>query len=215
MMKRISIFIILITFIASFSFSQGSDKSKFFKRVKLERSGLLNLKYIMGFPSSDFNDFIGEKSYRGVNIEYRRFLNDNISVGGYTGWNGFYEKTDRSTYYFDNGAISGVLYNYLYVLPLYANFHYYPFPGDIVQPFAGLAFGALYVNKESQMGILSVFEDSWHFGLAPEIGFFIPFGLNANSGVITSGRFNHAFYKEGNMDKLQYFQWTIGLSVFL
>ncbi|MCD4680943.1 MAG: porin family protein [Bacteroidales bacterium] len=214
-MKRISIFIILIALFTTVSFSQESIDKKYFKRVKLTRAGLLNMKYVMGFPTGDFTDFINESSYRGFNIEYRRFLNDNISVGGYTGWNGFYEKTDRATYNFDNGAITGVLYNYFYVLPIYANVHYYFFPGDIVQPFVGLGFGALYVNKESQMGVLSVYDDSWHFGLAPEIGFFVPFAKNANSGVITSGRYNQASYKEGDFSSLRYFQWTIGLSVFL
>jgi len=155
-MKRISIFVVLITFIFSLSFSQDSDKSKFFKRVELDRAGLINFNYIMGFPVGDFKDFINKSSFRGFNFEYRHFLNDNMSVGGYIGWNGFYEETGRSTYTFDNGAITGVLYKYLYVLPIYANLHYYPFPGDPVQPFAGLAFGAIYLNKESQMGILSI-----------------------------------------------------------
>ena len=214
-MKRISIFVVLITFIFSLSFSQDSDKSKFFKRVELDRAGLINFNYIMGFPVGDFKDFINKSSFRGFNFEYRHFLNDNMSVGGYIGWNGFYEETGRSTYTFDNGAITGVLYKYLYVLPIYANLHYYPFPGDPVQPFAGLAFGAIYLNKESQMGILSIYKDSWHFGLAPEIGFYVPFGQHSNSGVITSGRFNHTFYNNGKMKNLQYFQWTVGLSVFI
>jgi len=214
-MKKTYIIIILLSFITVASYSQETDKSKYFKPETKQSKGLLNLNYVMGFPSGDFKDFISEKSYRGITIDYRRFLTDYLSVGGYTGWNGFYEKTDRATYTFDNGAITGVLYNYLYVLPIYAGVYYYPFPGDPVQPFAGLAFGAVYVNRESQMGILTVYEDSWHFGIAPELGFFIPFGKAASSGVITSGRFNSTFYNQENIKTLKYFQWTIGLSVFL
>ncbi len=168
----------------------------------------------MAFSSGDFKEFIDEPSYRGWHLEGRHLLLDNkISIGFGFGWSGFYKDFGRSMHEFDGGAITSNMYRYLYTTSLDANVHYYVLEDDVfIQPYVGFQFGPHYYRKQTQVGSYYVEDETWDFAIAPELGFFIPFGEDSEWGFNTSARYNYAFYTQDNFEGLSYLQVNIGLS---
>jgi outer membrane protein len=174
--------------------------------------GLFSIEYNVSFPVGDFNDFISTIGYRGWHFELKGVLNDNVAVGGSLGWYAFYEKLPRSTYNFDGGAITTTIFNYYYSVPLQAVAHYYLMPDAFVQPFVGIGLGATYSEKRREIGFYVVEEKVWDFGVTPEVGAIIPFGLGAEWGAIIKGRYNLTTYKDNDVNNLMFFDLTVGLA---
>lgn len=170
-----------------------------------------NFDYSLAFPMGDLKDFIDKPDYYGLDIDGRSFIKQNFSVGGGIGINFFDKKFDRTTYYFDGGAITGTRWNYFYQMPFFANAHYYPLQKGKIKPFVGLNAGAYYTEYEVQMGLYAVRDKNWHFGLAPEIGFYLPFGIS-DWAINVKAKYNYVFYDANNITGLQSFGINIGLS---
>ncbi|MCB0495805.1 MAG: outer membrane beta-barrel protein [Cyclobacteriaceae bacterium] len=163
------------------------------------------------------NDYISATSFRGIGISGRSFLTDNLSIGGEGSWEVFNEiKRDLPPRSLDlgNGVysnISGTEYRYLNTLPLFVNAHYYLGSNGSIRPFAGLGIGTVYVDQRTDIGLLSFQNNNWRFGLQPEIGVFIPFGLSP-SGVNLSARYRYGT-KASDADAISMFSFTIGLGI--
>ena len=74
------------------------------------------------------------------------------------------------------------------------NAHYYMGEKGEIRPYAGLSAGGYYVNQELQVGIATFQNDSWEWGVAPELGVIIP--VQRGLGVILAGKYNFIFTKE-------------------
>lgn len=161
------------------------------------------------------NDYIQKTSFRGFGLTGSSFLTDNISVGGEWSWEVFDEiKRDLPPREIDLGdgimsTVSGVEYRYLNTLPLFVNAHYFIGDNGNIRPYAGLGIGTVYVDERTDIGLLSFQSKKWRFGLQPEIGVFIPFGLSP-TGVNLSARYRYAT-KASDADAVSMFSFTIGL----
>lgn len=167
----------------------------------------------MGMGST--NEYISNTSFRGIVVDGRSFLTDNLSVGGSWSWEVFDEiKRDLPprNILVDNGVygqISGVEYRYLNTIPIFANAHYYMGSNGAIRPYGGLSIGTVYVDERTDIGLVSIQSKKWRFGVQPEVGVFIPFGLSS-TGVNLSARYRFAT-KASDADAVSMFSFAIGL----
>jgi hypothetical protein len=128
----------------------------------------------IGFPVSN-NNFLSKTSYEGGKIEYRGFIKENLSIGGFLNWRSYYEYFPTKTY--ENSdktqAVTTDMYRYIYNLPMGATVHYYFKGTKMLQPFAGLGLGAQYSEQTAYYNIYYSQEKNWGFLVRPEIGTLI------------------------------------------
>ncbi len=177
-------------------------------------SFIWTFNYSMATPSGDFASFINDMSFRGLSVEGRHFLLDNkISVGLSYAWNGFYNDAGRLTYEFDGGAITSNMYKYLYTTSLDVSFHYYVLDKDSkIQLYVGILLGPHYNKRKLQVGSYAITDESWNFGVAPEVGVFVPFGKDAEWGFNASAKYNTMIYERTNFSSLNFIQYNLGFS---
>ncbi len=172
------------------------------------------LTYNTALPTGNTGDFISEYSWRGFAIEGRRFVQKNLSIGINLGWNIFDEKNGE-TIHLDNGAVSGTQIRYLNSFPIMVNAHYYFGNRRSFRGFLGLNVGTYAINQRFDIGIWTVNNNNWHFGVAPEIGFIIPAGRQTS--VIFSVKYNYAFssgtpLNGGDSNDHSYIGFNLGLA---
>jgi len=161
-------------------------------------------------PTGDFKLYIEETSLRGWAFEGRRFMTEDVTLGGYVGYNGFYQEMPRGLYDIGSVTINAKTWRYTYTLPLLVNAHYY-IGGGMVKPYIGTGVGLYYVEQELQYGSNRISEKNWNFGIQPEIGIYIPFGIQSSVGLMASVKYNLVFYNVMDIDILSYLNYNIGL----
>jgi len=177
MKRTINIVILFLLLIPGFSgYSQGG--------------GIWNFQWVMGLPVGPTSDFVDQFSVRGLGIEGRGYVTDNLTIGGRAAWSTFYKDFGRVTESVGNYTINGYKRRYINAIPLTINAHYY-FVNGIVMPYVGVGVGAYYVETRDFMGIYYLREKAWHFGVAPELGIEIPFG-SSNTGLNFAVKYNYA-----------------------
>ena len=81
----------------------------------------------------------------------------------------------------------------------------------MVRPFIGTSVGIIYTEQELQFGANRISENSWKFGVAPEAGFYIPFGIQSSLGLMAGLKYNLVFYNSDDISQLSYINYNIGL----
>lgn len=159
--------------------------------------------YQVSFPLGDTKDFIEDVSWRGFGLDFRYTVEKNVSVGFVTGWNIFYEQVDETTELTGSvpGAITALSNRYTNFIPVMLNAHYYMGEKGKMRPYAGLCAGGYYVDQEMQIGIADVINDSWEWGVAPELGVIIP--VQRDLGVIVAAKYNYIFTDEAVFEGTQ------------
>jgi len=152
--------------------------------------------YQVSFSTGDLNDFIDDVSWRGFGLDFRYGVKPDITVGFVTGWNIFYQQVNETTQFETNppGAITAETNRYTNFVPVMLNAHYYMGERGKYRPYIGLCAGGYYVNQELQLGIADLQNDSWEWGVAPEIGVVIP--VQRGLGITVAGKYNFIFTKE-------------------
>lgn len=173
---------------------------------------LFSFNYSLSFPMTDFKEYISNMGYRGWDVELRTFVLEKIAIGAQAGWYAFYEKRERETYEFDEGAITSSVFTYLYSVPLRAKVEFFIAPSSYIQPFIGLYVGTNYNDRITEVGFYSFEEKSWNFSLAPELGVIIPFRSNAPWGLNLKAKYNYQVYNQDDFQGLEWLDVTIGLT---
>jgi hypothetical protein len=165
---------------------------------------IFTLNYNFGYATGDLETFAPDPAYRGGGLQFTRFLesNENIGIGLYIDWQGWYKKHPRSTfaYYGDDASVSNsdmnaVKFAYLYVTPVMASFNYYFVKESSVLPFIGINVGAVYTEQELNISAISNrVNTAWDFAVGGEAGLHLVFGQSGVGANIT-GKYTHAFYK--------------------
>jgi len=88
------------------------------------------------------------------------------------------------------------------------NAHYYVDTGGDVKPYAGLGLGTVYTEQRVDVGLTSLYSDSWGFGVQPEVGVYIPFGYNG-TGLNLAVRYLYGT-SAGELDKLSTLSFAVG-----
>lgn len=171
----------------------------------------MSINYNIGVPLGDFSDYINHGSFRGMNLQVDYYLNDKFSIGGYFGWNGYYQKKDRESYEFTGGAINGVRYNYLYQLPMYLKAQYIISDNGNFMPFAAIGVGTHYIEQETYIGYVGFSDYYWKFATAPEVGALILMGQSGWQ-FKASAIYHLSFYNENNISSLQSLGINLGFN---
>jgi hypothetical protein len=147
--------------------------------------------YNTAFPVGNLANFTSEMSWRGLGLEFRNVKGQNMSWGFVTGWNVFSELGRGETIHFDNADIYGTNVRSVNVFPLLLGADYFLGSRGEVRPFLGVNAGMYYISRQFDIGVTSLWEDNWHFGVAPEGGFWVP--VDRRTFVIFGARYNYAF----------------------
>jgi len=159
--------------------------------------------YQVSFPTGDTKDFISDPSWRGFGLDFRYGVEKAVTVGFVTGWNIFYEQVNGTTQLNTKnpGAITALSNRYINFVPVMMNAHYYLGEKGKYRPYIGLCAGGYYVDQEMQIGIADVINDSWEWGVAPEVGIIIP--VDREVGIILAAKYNYIFTNDTIFDGTQ------------
>lgn len=178
--------------------------------AQLSYGPIWKVGYDVGLPSGDFSsNYIGEPGWRGFSLKGNWFFADQFTFGAYVGWNGFYEKNDRETYYGDGEAITGTRMKYMYTMPVLATVQYVMVENEKFNPYFSLGAGPYYIQQEDQIGRFVSSTKEWRFGLNPEVGVMFPFNIDV--GFFANLGYNVVFYNQRNISNLGYFSLSVGL----
>ena len=183
----------------------------------LLKAQMLNLNYQLSVPLGDLKDFTNETSFRGMDLEYHKFVTDRFSLGAAIGWNVFYQDKNHATGDFSFKGnkniytMTGNQYRYVNTVPLTAIGRYFLTDGtSAVQPFLGLGAGARWTEKRLELGQYTSTLSRWQFTFAPEIGMMVPF--NDQVALNVGARYNYATRaSHGRIPEFQSFTFSIGL----
>lgn len=160
-------------------------------------------------PTGDTKDFISKVSFRGASAEWRNFYMRDAAYGINIGWNVFNE-SDDSTVSFENAAVTGKRWSYINAVPIYGGwFKYFSDDKRSSRFFAGFNAGGAWIERRMDVGFVSISEDNWHFAVAPEIGWQLPW--DSFLGYV-GARYHYAF-KAGNMEAQQWLEFKIGFGL--
>ena len=161
--------------------------------------------YSMSMPLSNTKDFNEGFSFRGVTIEGRKLINDNVSAGLSFGWH-VMNDVQAGTLEFDNTALSGTFYTYTNSFPLFVNAHYYAGQPGGIRPFLGANVGTSIYEQRAEVGQVAFTDDKWRFAVAPEAGVVIPLGWYVRGFL--SARYH---YMTGSPTQ-QYLSFNVGIA---
>jgi hypothetical protein len=171
--------------------------------------------YSMGFGVSSMSDYISKPSFTGFSLEFHKFIKPNVTVGLTSGWNIFSQKSNE-TITLPSGALSGEQARYVNVVPILLNVSYYmKNKTSKFIPFFRAHVGTYYILQRFDIGVYTLNNYNWHFGVAPEIGFLIK--ASSTMDILVNSRYNYAFDSgtklSGNSDnKYQFFSVNFGIS---
>jgi len=175
---------------------------------------IVGMSYQMGLPYGDTKAFTDNDSWIGLGLSSNWMKGDHASVGIYLGWNEFYERTTE-TLEIQNGTIFGNQYRDYNIFPMLLTGKIYI--GNVDKRrrlFLGVGAGAYYVHQTFDIGLSTLYEDNWHFGVAPEAGFLIN-GFRG-TGVELAARYHYPMsggtYLQGKAQSPQYL--TVGLGFY-
>jgi hypothetical protein len=139
------------------------------------------LTYDVGIPFSATKEFTSPVSWRGLSLDFDRFVGDNLAVGLGFSWSTFVEKESDSDYQRDNILLHGTQVRYINDIPLMARFSWYQ-PVSSMDSYATLGAGATWQELRREIGTWAFVGSYWQFTMIPEVGIIYPVGntyLNA------------------------------------
>jgi len=160
-----------------------------------QQSNEVFVSYNFGIPLADSKEYVSRVSFIGSEINYKRYLNPNISASLSFAWNVFYQETS-DLISLPNADVSGKQNRYLNVLPVLVGMQYYI--GDSKSRlYVGGNMGALYSTRKLQLGVNEYLDNQWRFMIQPEIGYV--FNIDRNSDVALGVTYNHCFATFANI----------------
>jgi len=160
-------------------------------------------------------NYVESIGFRGVSIDGRVFVNENVSIGGFFSWNALNDKlSNQEPFEFNGdgykGNISGTQTHYLNVFPVLITGHYFFDTGSNTRPFFGIGLGSVYTEQRTDFGLNTFYADAWRFGVQPEFGVYLPLGLNGG-GLNLALRYLYGTPAD-DLDSLSMFTFAIGFS---
>ena len=159
-------------------------------------------------PMGETADYVGETSWLGFTMQWRKFMTDNVSVGFSFSWNVLHQRSFETQSFkvtvdgFEReitGDLSGEQFRYLNSFPILVRGHYYlgdPYDSKI-RPYAGAGIGMTPIQQRTEIGVVAITDTNWHFTLAPEIGLLIPLD---QLSLFAAANYNYAFKVNNTID---------------
>jgi hypothetical protein len=96
-----------------------------------------------------------------------------LGLGGH--WNQFSENRSRSTYVFDDGAITGAVFRRVWTASILSEAHYYLACENAINPYVGVGAGFTWLSNELLVSDLAFEELAHGFTVSPEAGILVAF----------------------------------------
>jgi hypothetical protein len=168
------------------------------------------LAYEPAVPTGDLRDFSDDSfSWRGMGLDGRRWMRDDISVGVSVSWNVFHSRFDDQVFSQPGQDVYGTQLRDVNIVPIYVNAHYYTGQPHGWRWFLGLNLGTMYADYRLDMGLYNYREENWHLALAPEVGLKFPYTMLLG---YVSLRWNNGF-AAGDVDEISYFAIRVGVGL--
>jgi hypothetical protein len=167
------------------------------------------LSYSMALPGGNSADYTEDFSFRGFAFEAHGFITDEITLGGYVGWNIFNDKlsgefTDETL------TVTGTQQRFLNVVPITLESRYHFFLTGDSGPFLGFGIGTHWTEQRTQLGVFEVTDKDWQLLFAPNVGYQLPVGGNALQLNIRY----HTALESGDVDGQSYVSFNLGFILF-
>ena len=175
----------------------------------LSGQSIVRLTYTTTAPVGTTKDYISDFSWLGVMIEPGKFVRDNLSASFSFGWIVLDEKTDAPVQIGDATAAQGTQFRYLNIFPVMAGLQLHrmnPRGGSV---YLGLNAGTYFIERRTDVSVVSAIDDNWHFGLAPQVGVIFPLGYGRGHGNIDV-RYHYAFEAGGH--EYDWVSFSIGVA---
>lgn len=167
------------------------------------------VSYGMSAPVSDTKAFTRGTSWRNFGVDLVAIVNPNTTVGVSFAWNVFNEVTGTVSS-IDGTEISGTQFRYINSLPMLVTVReYFRTPGG-ARPFIGVGVGPHLVKQRVDVGLWTVSENTWHFGVAPEVGLLMPVGPTVS--WFADVKYNYAASAGDPGRRHSYFAFNIGFA---
>ncbi|MCK5136359.1 MAG: hypothetical protein KAR19_11275 [Bacteroidales bacterium] len=165
------------------------------------------MTYDVGIPFSSTKEYADQVSWRGIALDFDRFINDNLAVGIGISWNLFLEKESDSYYERDDALIHGTQVRYINNIPLLARVSWYQ-PLDLFDAYFSAGGGAVWQESRREIGTWAFTGTYWQFALSPEAGLVFPIG---QSYLTAKVRYVHGF-KTSDAPTLSYLGFGVGFA---
>ena len=168
---------------------------------------LVGASYQFSIPIGETYNYTPPVSWRGIGLDVATFVRKDVAVGLAFGWNVFHENV-TSTVNIKGTDVSGNQDRTLNIWPTLANVRWFPkiSSNRDIQPYIGANVGGYIIERYFAVGLTSLTETHYHFGLAPEIGVFIQ---NPVGAVFINARYNMAF-AAGGVPFQQFLAFSLG-----
>ncbi len=165
------------------------------------------MTYDMGIPFSSTKEFTNQVSWRGLSLDFDRFIDDNLAVGMGFSWSTFVEKESDSDYQRENILLHGTQVRYINNIPLTARISWYQ-PIDMMELFGSIGVGTAWQETRREIGTWAFVGNYWQFALVPEVGLIFPVG---QSYLTAKVRYVQAF-KTSEAPDLSYMSVGVGVA---
>jgi opacity protein-like surface antigen len=172
------------------------------------QSSIFGMTYDVSIPTGDTEKLISGVQWRGFAMEGRWYTSKNTSLGFAWHWNVFQE-TVLTTVNVDNKAVTGNQVRNINAFPFLMTGHFYFKGGSFAQPYLGLGAGVYFVKRRLDIGIYTLDEDKWQFGVSPEVGLLFPVDLGFN--LMLRAKYHYAF-ETSSADAVTYFSVNVGFA---
>jgi len=133
------------------------------------------LTYDAGIPFSSTREFTNQVSWRGLTLDFDRFIGDNVAVGMGFSWSTFVEKEPDSDYQLENLLLHGTQVKYINDIPLTARISWYQ-PVNTMDLYGSLGVGTAWQELRREVGTFAFVGSYWQFAMIPEVGLIFPVG---------------------------------------
>jgi outer membrane protein len=174
-----------------------------------QQESYISVQYAVSFGTGDLSDYISAVSWRGVVVEYRTEVKNNLLAGVDVGWNVFYERKDYDTYTVGTESLSGVQFRYQNSVPILASLDYVISSENALKPYVGLGIGTLFSERATDMNLYRLEEKTWQFALKGELG--VLYELSYKTSVKFAAKYYNGF-KTNTLDSQGYISLSLGMA---
>ncbi len=168
------------------------------------------LSYATGAPIGSYTDFISEYSWKGIEVGIQQKWGDKFAYGFHYRYLNFYEKRDRATYEFENGAITTVRYTYSFVSNFNLSLNYFHHNNSKFTPYTGLAAGPAFIRNRLIIGYIDISANNFRFSISPQAGIIIE--LTPDLALDLKVNYNFIPLQYENFKNIQFIGVSLGVT---
>ncbi len=167
------------------------------------------MSYGMTTPVSDTKAFTNSTSWRNFGIDIMAVVKPNTTVGVSVAWSVFNDVT-ATVSSISGIEVGGTQFRYINSVPILVNVRRFLGTRGRPRPFIGVGVGPHLVKQRVEVGLWALSENTWHFGVSPEVGLLVPLGSGVQGFV--NAKYNYAASAGDPSRRHSYFGLNIGFA---